>query len=165
MKNIKCLFLLFLISTIIVISGCHTTHKPVTFSTSYGEIKKGASIAEVMAVLGNPNDIYVSPQDNSEVWCYDLIEESTLVYFLNKEVIKVVREEDAFPTPFGDIRRDAAKEEVEEMLGEPYQRSFSKNFDIWYYDCGGNIRLFVFFKDDHVTSVWQKQGLKRKGND
>ena len=136
--------------------------KPVLFSTARGDIEKGASMTDVLGVLGNPRDIRIIPEDNSEVWYYDLIEETTLVCFLNKEVIKVVRNPDAFSTPFGDIRRDASKEEVEEMLGEPYQKNFSENFDIWHYRLDEDISLFVFFEDDHVTSVWKKNALGKQ---
>ena len=163
-EKMKYLFYLILISLIITGSGCQTTktYKPPTFSTYYGDIEKGFSMAEVMGVLGNPTDIYVIPQDNSEIWYFDLIEETVFVLFRNKEVAKVVSYADAFPTPFGDIKRGSQKEVIEEMLGEPYQKSFSKNKEIWCYRIDEEGRMFVFFKGDNATAVWIKRGVEKK---
>ena len=156
-KIISFFVFLSLLLVFIMVSGCQASYKPITFVTSYGEIERGYSMAEVMVVLGNPSDISISPRDNTEIWYYDLVEETTLVYFLSKQVVKVVSLEDAFPTLLGDIQRGAHKEEIEEMLGEPYQKSLGKDVDIWCYPLDEGGRLFIFFRDDNVSSVWQKK--------
>jgi outer membrane protein assembly factor BamE (lipoprotein component of BamABCDE complex) len=150
--------LLYLILFIFPLSGCQTTqtYKPPTFSTFFGDIEKGYSMADVMEVLGNPNDIYISPTDNSELWYYDSTEETVVVYFLSKKVLKVIVNEDAFETALGDIKRGAHKLRVVEMLGQPYQKSLSKNREIWCYRLGEEDVLLVFFRGDNVTTVWKK---------
>ncbi len=91
-------FTILLILAIVSMVGCQTTqaYKPPVFSTFFGDIEKGASMADVMEVLGNPSNIHISAEnENHEIWYYLSPEETATVYFLNKKVLKVVVDDKA----------------------------------------------------------------------
>ena len=62
------------------------------FSTPYGNIEKGQTMAAIMHLLGNPYRI-VSEGDN-EIWYYDFGDnENLFIYFLRDKVIDVKDEQ------------------------------------------------------------------------
>lgn len=89
------LILSILVTFIVLTGGCEYFHKQPkvpTFTTSYGEIEKGASEIEVVAVLGTPLRIF--SEGEGENWYYILGEdEKLLVYFINGKVADVKKKE------------------------------------------------------------------------
>ena len=82
--------LVILLIIILFLIGCASQNKAVIFNTPLGNITKGDSMAGVMSVLGNPSDMDISYQDNSEIWYYPLPEgKEVFVYFLNKKVTEI----------------------------------------------------------------------------
>ena len=72
--------------------------KVPTFSTPYGEIEKGASELEVVAVLGIPQRILSVSGVEEYSWRYNLGEDEIyLVYFVNGKAINVISGEDLGP--------------------------------------------------------------------
>jgi len=92
----KPLLLPILIALLLLAPGCeyfHQQYKVPTFSTPYGEIEKGASEAEVVAVLGIPQRIFSG--DEGVNWYYNFGEDKGLfVYFMDGKVTRVRSKED-----------------------------------------------------------------------
>jgi outer membrane protein assembly factor BamE (lipoprotein component of BamABCDE complex) len=82
---------LILLLAIFSFSACHhyiIRDKSVYFETPFGSIEKGASMAEVTKVLGNPHD--VSYYRRREFWQYNFKEKGKVfIYFINGNVGKV----------------------------------------------------------------------------
>jgi hypothetical protein len=58
------------------------------FKTAYGDVPKGASMASVMAIFGQPYAIF--SEKKSETWSYDFGKgEEILVYFLGDNVANI----------------------------------------------------------------------------
>ena len=65
----------------------------IVFATPYGEIKKDASMSEVMSSLGNP--YHITFHQNTEIWYYNFGDSKRLfVYFINGSVIDVKDKQD-----------------------------------------------------------------------
>jgi len=64
--------------------------KVITFSTSYGDIEKGSSMASVMGTLGNPQDI--STGNNTEIWHYQFDDGNNLVIYFTKGAVTKVED-------------------------------------------------------------------------
>jgi len=68
------------------------TKGDVIFATAYGEIEKGASMPEVMNLLGNP--YHINFYQNTETWCYSFGNNKKLfVHFVNGSVVDVKEKE------------------------------------------------------------------------
>lgn len=83
--------ILLVAALIFLVSGCHhykNAGSPKHFQTSFGDIQEGASMAEVLSVLGNPHE--VSHYQRREIWQYDFQQGGKLsVYFVKGVVAKV----------------------------------------------------------------------------
>ena len=84
MRSVLLLVLLSLLCT----TSCqyfHQKSKVPVYVTEYGEIQQGASMTNVMGIMGNPLHIYFS--GNVEKWYYDLgNNKEIVVYFVNNKV-------------------------------------------------------------------------------
>ena len=68
------------------------TKESTVFSTAYGDIVKGASMSDVMQLLGNPQDIVTS--GGTETWRYYFGPYDNLsVSFINKKVETVLSQD------------------------------------------------------------------------
>jgi hypothetical protein len=65
-----------------------------------------------------------------------------------------------FKTPYGIIKKGYSKEKVKSILGNAHHMTSHENTDIWYYYFNDEQRLFVYFIDDKVVEVKEKQGVK-----
>lgn len=86
LKRLSLILLVFFVFSL----GCASKKEAVVFDTPYGEINQGSTITDVMATLGNPDDINVLPEEKAELWYYYFGEDKKVyVYFVNKKVVKV----------------------------------------------------------------------------
>lgn len=81
---------LILLVLFVFFCGCASKSKAAVYDTPYGKITEGATMPDVMGILGNPDDINVLPAEKAELWYYYFGEDSKIyVYFVNKKVSKV----------------------------------------------------------------------------
>jgi hypothetical protein len=58
-----------------------------------------------------------------------------------------------FSTAFGDIKRDATKEEVRYILGNPHEINEQRRITTWHYYLKDNKKIVVTFVDGNVTEL------------
>jgi hypothetical protein len=134
----------------------------------WGKIDIGMNYSEVKSILGPPTKILKNYMDGNIVkegaYSWHVQDDEEVMGFIlsvyngkvrtKTEPVKIIP--DKFNTPKGVIEKNASKERVKNILGEPERVNRFSNGESWFYELEDGKTYIVTFEGEVVLSITKK---------